>query len=55
MNARILREEESQDEDLYEPPRQVLLASVIFICDSAGTVNVQAFATNSQSRVWSAY
>ena len=51
VNARILREEENQDEDVYDPPRRVLLASTIFVCDSARTKNVQAFAANSQSRV----
>ena len=40
---------------MYDPPRRVLLAPTIFVCDSAGTVNVQAFAANSQSRVWSAH
>ena len=47
LNARILRENDSQEEDIYNPPRRVLLAPVIFICDSAGSVNVQAFAPNS--------
>ena len=55
VNARILREEENQDEDVYDPPRRVLLAPTVFVCDSAGTVNVQAFAANSQTRVWSAH
>ena len=55
VNAHILREEENQDEDAYNPPRRVLLALTVFVCDSAGTVNVQAFAANSQSRVWSAH
>ena len=54
VNTRILWEEENQDEDTYNPPRQVLLTPVVFVCDSAVTVNVQAFAANSQSRVWSA-
>ena len=49
VNGCILREEENPDEDMFEPPRQVLLAPAIFICDNVGTVNVQAFATNSQS------
>ena len=40
---------------MYDPPRQVLLALIVFVCDSAGTVNVQAFAANSQTRVWSAH
>ena len=53
INARILQEEENQDEDVYDPPRRVLLAPTIFVCDSAGTVNVQAFAAHSQIRVWS--
>ena len=55
VNDRILQEEENQDEDTYDPPRQVLLAPTVFVCDSAGTVKVQAFAANSQSRVWSAH
>ena len=55
VNAKILREEENQDEDAYNPPRRVLLAPTIFDCDSATTMNVQAFAANSQSWVWSAY
>ena len=55
VNACILQEEENQDEELYEPPRRVLLALVIFVCDSVGTVNVQAFVANSQIRVWSAH
>ena len=55
VNAQILREEENQDEDAYDPPRRVLLAPIVFVCDSVGTVNVQAFVANSQSRVWSAH
>ena len=55
VNAQILREEENQDEDMYDPPRRVLLAPTVFVCDSSGTVNVQAFVANSQSRVWSAH
>ena len=55
VNARILREEDNQEEDMYNPPRRVLLAPVIFICDSVGTVNVQAFAANLQTQVWSAH
>ena len=55
LNARILREDDSQEEDIYNPPRRVLLAPVIFICDSAGSINVQAFAANPQTRVWSAH
>ena len=55
VNARILREDDDQGEDTYSPPRRVLKAPVIFICDSAGSVNVQAFALNSQTRVWSAH
>ena len=47
LNARILREDDSQDEDVFNQPRRVLLAPAIFICDSAGSVNVQAFAANS--------
>ena len=54
VNARILRED-NQGEDAYSPPRRVLKAPVLFICDSAGSVNVQAFAANSQTRVWSAH
>ena len=55
VNARILRKEENQDEDAYEPPMRVLLAPTIFVCNSAGIVNVQAFVANSQSQVWSAH
>ena len=55
VNARILREDDDQGEDTYSPPRRVLKALIIFICDSAGSVNVQAFAANSQTRVWSAH
>ena len=55
LNARILREDDNQDEDVFNQPRRVLLASTIFICDSAGSVNVQGFAANSQTRVWSAH
>ena len=55
VNARILREEENQDEDAYDLPRRVLLATTVFVCDSAGIVNVQAFAANSQSQVWSTH
>ena len=51
VNNCILREEDNQDEDMFEPPRRVVLALVIFICNSARIVNVQAFAANSQSRV----
>ena len=40
VNARILREEDNQEEDTFNPPRRVLKAPVIFICDSAGSVNV---------------
>ena len=47
INARILREDNDQEEDTYSPPRRVLKAPVIFICDNAGSVNVQAFAANS--------
>ena len=54
LNARILREDNSQDEDVFNQPKRVLLAPAIFICDSAGSVNVQAFAANSQTQVWSA-
>ena len=55
VNVSILREEDDQEEDTFNPPRRVLKAPVIFICDSAGSVNVQAFAVNSQTRVWSAH
>ena len=55
VNARILREEDDQGEDTYSPPRRVLKALVIFICNSVGCVNVQAFAANLQTRVWSAH
>ena len=55
LNARILREDDSQDEDVFNQPRRVLLAPTIFICDSAGSMNVQGFAANSQTRVWSAH
>ena len=55
LNAQILREDDSQDEDVFNQPRRVLLAPAIFICDSARSVNVQGFAANSQTRVWSAH
>ena len=55
VNARILREDDDQGEDAYSSLRRVLKAPVLFICDSAGSVNVQAFAVNSQTRVWSAH
>ena len=55
LNAQILREDDSQDEDVFNQPRRVLLAPAIFICYSVGSVNVQAFATNSQTRVWSTH
>ena len=55
LNARILREDNSQDENVFNQPRRVLLAPAIFICDSAGSMNVQGFAENSQTRVWSAH
>ena len=55
VNARILREEDNQEEDIYNPPRRVFKAPIIFICNSAGSVNVQAFAANSQTQVWSAH
>ena len=55
LNAQILREDNSQEEDIFNPPRRVLLVPVIFIYDSAGSVNVQAFAANSQTWVWSAH
>ena len=40
LNARILREDDSQDEDVFNQPRRVLLAPAIFICDNVGSVNV---------------
>ena len=55
VNVRILREDDDQGEDTYSLPRRVLKAPVIFICDSVGSVNVQAFATNSQTWVWFAH
>ena len=55
VNVRILREDDDQGEDAYSPPRRVLKAPVLFICDSAGSMNVQVFAANSQTRVWSAH
>ena len=55
VNTRILKEEDDRGEDTYSPSRRVLKAPVIFICDSAGCVNVQAFAANSQTRVWSTH
>ena len=55
LNARILKEDDNQDEDVFNQPRRVLLAPAIFICDSAGFVNVQVFAANSQTWVWSAH
>ena len=55
LNARILKEDDSQDEGVFNHPRRVLLAPAIFIYDSAGSINVQAFAANSQTRVWSTH
>ena len=55
LNPRILRKDDSQEEDIYYPPRRVLLAPIIFIRDSAESINIQAFATNSQTRVWSTH
>ena len=55
LNARIVREGDSQDEDVFNQPKRVLLAPAIFICDSVGSVNVQGFAANLQTRVWSAH
>ena len=55
VNAQILREDDDHGEDAYSPPRRVLKAPVVFICDSVGSVNVQAFAANLQTRVWSAH
>ena len=40
VNVRIFREDDNQGEDTYSPPKRVLKAPVIFICDSAGSVNV---------------
>ena len=51
INVRILREEENQDEDAYNPPRWALFAPVVFVCDSARTVNVLTFAANSQKQL----
>ena len=50
FKAQILREDDSQDEDVFNQPRRVLLAPAIFICDSAGSINVQGFAANLQTR-----
>ena len=55
VNARIFKEEENQEEDMYNPSNRILLAPMTFICDNAGTVNVQAFAAKSQTQVWSAH
>ena len=55
LNARILREDDSQDEVVFNQPRRDLLAPAIFIYDTAGSMNVQAFAANSQIRVWFAH
>ena len=55
VNARVLWKVENQDEDAYDPLRRVLLALTIFVYHSVGTVNVQAFAANSQSQIWSAH
>ena len=55
LNAQIPREEDNQDEDVFNKPRRVLLAPAIFICNSARFVNVQAFAANSQTQVWSTH
>ena len=55
LNARILKEDDSQNENVFNQPRRVLLAPAIFICDNVGSVNVQRFAANSQTRVWSAH
>ena len=38
LNAQILREDDSQDEDVFNQPRRVLLAPAIFICDSVGSL-----------------
>ena len=55
LNAQILRENDSQDKDIFNQPRRVLLAPAIFICNSSGSVNVQVFAANLQTRVWFAH
>ena len=55
FNAHILREEDNQEEYMYNPPRTLLLAPMIFICKSVGIMNVQVFAANSQTRVWSTH
>ena len=55
LNGRVLREDDSQDEDVFNQPKRVLLAPTIFICDNAGSVNVQAFVANSQTWVWFAH
>ena len=55
IKARILWEEKNQDEDIYDRLRRVLLAPAVFVCDNARTVNVQAFAATSQSRIWSTH
>ena len=49
INACILKEEDNQEEDTYNPCRRVLKALVIFIYDNAGSINVQVFAANSQT------
>ena len=51
LNAQILSEDDSQDEDILNEPMRVLLVPTIFICDNAGSVNVQAFVANLQTRV----
>ena len=53
VNACILKEEDNQEGNIYNPTRKVLLAPVIFIYDSAGSVNVQAFAASLQTQFWS--
>ena len=55
LKARIMREDDNQEEDIFNLPKRVLLAPIIFICNSDGSVNVQAFAANSQTWVWSTY
>ena len=50
VNVQILREDDNQGEDAYSLPWRILKAPVLFIC-----VNVQAFAANLQTRVWSAH
>ena len=41
VNACILREEDNQEEDIYNPPRRVLKAPIIFICNSCRNTKTQ--------------